>query len=212
MKKLVALTMALVMTLAFGYVTMASTIGIGANEGFAAEIKNQIEPSEDEIDVTGYFGLNEQTQLSLGYGTDSKDITFGVRHAFADNMAVTLDHTMADAEEAADTTALGFRYKHQLNDALALVGVVSYVDMDEITMMGLEGQAEYQFNDQVVGNLGFQYGSPDSDLIEFDSYTNIVAGVEVNPIEQVTAFLDYTMVDEDLADDDTIDLGVSYSF
>jgi opacity protein-like surface antigen len=212
MKKLVALTMALVMTFAFGYVTMAGTIGIGANEGFTAEIKKQIEPSEDEIRINGYFGLNEQTQFSLGYGTDSKDITLGARYAFADNMAVTLDHTMADAEDAVDTTALGFRYKHQLNNALALVGVVSYVDMDEITIMGLEGQAEYQFNDQVVGNLGFQYGSPDSDLYDFDSYTNIVAGIQVNPIENVTAFLDYTMVDEIYADDDTIDLGVSYSF
>jgi len=204
--------MALVLTFAFGYVTMASTIGIGANEGFAAEIKNQIEPSEDEINVTGYYGLNEQTQFSLGYGTDSKDITLGARYAFADNMAVTLDHTMADAEDGIDTTVLGFRYKHQLNDVLALVGVVSYTDMDEITIMGLDGQAEYQFNDQVVGNLGFQYGSPDSDLIELDAYTNIVAGVEIKPIENVTAFLDYTMVDEEIADDDTIDLGVAYSF
>lgn len=212
MKKLVALTMALVLTFAFGYVTMASTIGIGANEGFTAEIKNQIDPSEDEIEVTGYYGLNKQTQLSLGYGTDSKNITLGGRYAFNDNMAATLDYTMADAEEATDTTVLGFRYKHQLNNALALVGVVSYTDMDEITMMGIEGQAEYQFNDKVVGNLGFQYGSPDSDLIEFESFTNIVAGIEVNPIENVTAFLDYTMVDEDFASDDTIDLGVAYSF
>lgn len=211
MKKLVALTMALVMTLAFGYVTMASTIGIGANEGFAAEIRNQIEPSEDEIDVTGYYGLNKQTQLSLGYGTDSKDITLGVRYAFADNMAVTLDHTMADAEEAADTTVLGFRYKHQLNDALALVGVVSYTDQDELTAMGIKGQAEYKFIDRVIGNLGFDYVSPDMDGMELDAFTNIVAGIEVNPIENVTAFLDYTVVDIEGADD-TIDLGVSYSF
>jgi opacity protein-like surface antigen len=49
-------------------------------------------------------------------------------------------------------------------------------------------------------------------LYDFDSYTNIVAGIQVNPIENVTAFLDYTMVDEIYADDDTIDLGVSYSF
>ncbi len=211
MKKLVALTMALVMTFAFGYVTMASTIGIGAGEGFSAEISNQIDPSEDNIDVTGYYGLNEKTQFSLGYGTDSKDITLGARYAFNDNMAATLDYTMADAEEASDTTALGFRYKTQLNDAVALVGKLSYTDRDTETEMGLLGQAEYKFNDKVVGNLGFDYVSPDSDLMELDAYTNIVAGIEVSPIEQLTAYLDYTMMDDENADD-TIVLGAAYSF
>ncbi len=211
MKKLVALTMTLVMTFAFGYVTMASTIGIGAGEGFSAEISNQIDPSEDEIDVTGYYGLNKQTQLSIGYGTDSKDITLGARYAFNENMAATLDYTMADAEEASDVTALGFRYKAALNDALALVGKLSYADADEVTAMGLLGQAEYKFNDKVVGNLGFDYVSPDSDLVELDDYTNIIAGIEVTPIEQLTAYLDYTMMDDENTDD-TVVLGAAYSF
>lgn len=210
MKKLVVLTMALVMTFAFGYVTLASTIGIGASEGFTAEVVKTVDPSEDNIDVTGYYGLNEQTQLSLGYGTDSKDISLGARFAFDKNMAATLNYTMADAEDGFDTTALGFRYKAELNDALALVGVVSYTDMDVATEMGLKGQAEYKFNDKVVGNAGFDYVSPDSDLMELDAYTNIIAGVEVYPVENVCAFLDYTMMDDDT--DNTIDLGASYSF
>lgn len=211
MKKLIALTMALVMILAFGYVTMASTIGIGANEGFAAEIKNQIEPSEDEITVTGYYGLNEKTQLSVGYGTDSKDISLGVRYAFADNMAVTLDHTMFDAEGVPDATVLGFRYKHQLNDALALAGELSYADQDVLTALGIRGQAEYKFVDSVIGNLGFNYVSPDMDGAELDAYTDIIAGIQVSPIENISAFLDYTMADNEDADD-TIVLGISYSF
>lgn len=210
MKKLVALTMALVMTFAFGYVTMASTIGIGANEGFSAEISNQIDPSEDNMLVTGYYGFNNQLQVSLGYNTDSKDIELGGRYAFDKNMAATLDYTLADAEGASDTTALGFRYKADLNKELALVGVLSYADADQITAMGIKGQAEYKFTNKVVGNLGFDYVSPDSDLMELDSYTNIVAGIEVSPIEKLTAYLDYTMMDDENADN-TIDLGVSYS-
>lgn len=208
MKKLVALTMALVMTFAFGYVTMASTIGIGAGEGFSVEISNQIDPSEDNIDVTGYYGLNEKTQFSLSYGTDSKDLTVGGRYAFNNNMAVTLDHTIADAEDASDTTALGFRYKAQLNDTLALVGVLSYADADEVSAMGLKGQAEYKFNDMFVGNLGFDY--IDTDIEGLDATTNIIAGIEVNPVDNFSAFVDYTIMDDDNAED-TIDLGISYA-
>ncbi len=212
MKKLVALTMALVLTLAFGYVTMASTIGIGANEGLTVEVAKQVDPSEDGMWLNGYYGVNNQLQLSLGYHTETKDKELGARYAFAENMAVTLNHTLADAEGASDTTVLGFRYKKELSDALAMVGVLSYSDADEMTEMGIQGQAEYKFANNVVGNLGFQYGSPDIEGLEVDSYTNIVAGIEVSPIENVSAYLDYTMVDEDVADDDTIDLGVSYSF
>lgn len=203
--------MALVMTFAFGYVTMASTIGIGSSEGFSAEISKQVDPSKDNIDVTGYYGLNEKTQFSLSYGTDSKDITIGGRYAFNNNMAATLDYTIADAKGVSDTTALGFRYKTDLSNALALVGVLSYADADKITAMGIKGQAEYKFNDMFVGNLGFDYVSPDSDLTELDAYTNIVAGIEVSPIEQFTAYLDYTVMDDKDADD-TIVLGASYSF
>lgn len=209
MKKLVALTMALVMTFAFGYVTMASTIGIGTSEGFSVEISNQIDPSLDEINVTGHYGLNEKTQLSLGYGTDSNNITLGARYAFNENMAATLDYTMADAEEASDVTALGFRYKAPISDVLALVGVLSYADADEVSAMGLKGQAEYKFNDMFVGNLGFDY--VDTDVEGLDATTNIVAGIEVSPIEQLTAYLDYTMMDDENADD-TIVLGAEYSF
>ncbi len=211
MKKLVALTMALVMTFAFGYVTMASTIGIGASEGFSAEISKQIDPSEDNMLVTGFYGFNDQFQLSLGYNTDSKDIELGGRYAFDKNMAVTLDYTIADAEDASDTTAFGFRYKAGLTDKLALVGVLSYEDADEVTAMGVKGQAEYKFTDMVVGNLGFDYVNPDSDLMELDSFTNIVAGVEVYPVEKLCAYLDYTIMDDENTDD-TIDLGVAYSF
>lgn len=208
MKKLVALTMALVMTLAFGYVTMASTMGIGAGEGFSVEISNQIDPSSDEINVTGYYGLNEQTQFSLGYGTDSKDITLGARYAFNNKMAATLDHTIADAENASDVTALGFRYKTQLNNALALAGELSYADADEVTAMGLKGQAEYKFNDMFVGNLGFHY--IDTDIEGLDATTNIIAGIEVNPVDNFSAFVDYTIMDDDNAED-TIELGISYA-
>lgn len=210
MKKFVALTMALVMTFAFGYVTMASTIGIGASEGFSLEIANQVDPSSDEIDVTGYFGLNEKTQFSLGYGTDSKDITLGARYAFNNNMAATLDYTIADAEDASDIAELGFRYKTALTDNLALVGVVSYADMDEATEMGLKAQAEYKINDMFVGTLGFHYVNPDSDLVELDDYTNVVAGIEVSPLENLSAYVDYTMMEDDNAED-TIDIGISYA-
>lgn len=200
--------MALVMTLAFGYVTMASTIGIGAGEGFTFEISKQIDPSDDNINVTGHYGLNEQTLLSLGYATDSKDISLGARYAFNENMAATLNYTMADAEEASDVTALGFRYKKELNDALALVGVVSYADRDVLTEMGLLGQAEYKFNDMFVGNLGFVYA--DTDVEGLDATTNIVAGIEASPMENLTAYLDYTMMEDENAED-TINLGVAYS-
>mgnify|MGYP001157632644 CR=1 FL=1 len=210
MKKLVALTMALVMTFAFGYVTMASTIGIGAGEGFSVEVVKQIDPSVDPTTINGYFGVNEQLQLSLGYTTEIEAKNFGVRYAFADNMAVTFDYGMTDD---ADAIELGLRYKSDLNDKLALVGVVSYTEISsdntalENSAIGLTGQAEYKLAENVVGNLGFKYASPDKG----DATTDIIAGIEFYPVEQISAYVDYTMVDDKNADN-TIVLGASYSF
>ena len=101
---MLTLLLTLVLTLSVGYVTLASTIGIGATEGFQAEIGTYVTPSDydDNLFITGYFGLDEKTQFSLKYATDSKDITLGARYAFAENMAVTLDFCMPDAEEADD--------------------------------------------------------------------------------------------------------------
>ena len=211
MKKLLVLLMALVMTLSVGYVTLASTIGIGATEGLTVELSKQIDPSDDPITITGYYGLNEQLQLSFGYTTKDKEndvdayITLGARYAFVENMAV---YTFYDDLEEDAAITFGFRAKKQISDPLALVGDLAYYKEGDYKEIGLKAQAEYAFNDQIVANAGFTYGSPD----EGDSYTNFVFGIETYPTEQICAFLDYKVVDEDYSDDDVIEFGISYSF
>ncbi len=210
MKKLLVLTLALVMTLSIGYVTLASTIGIGATEGFQVELFKQIDPSVDPMTITGYYGLNEKLQLSLGYTTETEVTSLGARYAFKENMAVTFDYATSDL---VDGMELGLRYKSELNDQFALVGVLSYADLSsdfailEGSAVGLLGQAEYKFSEKAVGNIGFVYSSPD----EGDATTDIIAGIEFYPIEKVCVYLDYTMKDAE-GEDDTLELGASYLF
>lgn len=206
MKKLLIITIALVMTLSVGYITLASTIGIGATEGYQVEVIKQIDPSDDDILVTGYYGVNEQLQLSLGYYTDSKDLELGVRYAFDKNMAVTLDYVMPDDEDADNTATFGFRYKAQISDPLALVGVFEFKNTDPDETIEVIGQAEYSFNDMIIGTLGFDH----YEIGDYDG-TNIIVGIETYPIKALCVYLDYTIVDEE-TDDDTLELGVCYAF
>lgn len=214
MKKLVVLLLALVMTLSVGYATLASTIGFGATEGFQVELWKQIDPSVDPMTITGYYGLNEKTLFYVKYTTEDKDnntdayATLGARYAFKENMAAYLEY--ADQDTAA--TKIGFRGKYSVSDPLALVGDLSYTDQDTSTLIALQGQAEYAFNEKVVGTAGFVYGSPDQDGQNPDSYTNFIVGIETYPVEKVCAYLDYTVADDAYSNDDLIELGVSYSF
>lgn len=209
MKKLLVLTLTLVLTISFGYVTLASTIGIGATEGFQVEVGTVVDPSDytDDIDITAYYGLNEKTQFSLSYATDCKDISFGARYAFAKNMAVTLDFLMPDAEDADDEVTVGFRYKANINDALALVGVLEYTNTDPDATIVAKAQGEYGFTDQVVGTLQYKYTKID----EYDTY-NIILGIETYPTEQLCIYLDFDMPDDEENDENNAYLGVCYSF
>lgn len=209
MKKTLVLLMALVLTLSVGYVTLASTIGIGATEGFQAEIGTYVAPSDydDNVFITGCYGLNEKTQFSLEYATDSKDITLGARYVFAENMAITLNFYMPDAEDADDEITAGLRYKANIDDALALVGVLEYTNTDPDATIVAKAQGEYGFTDQVVGTLQYKYKKIDED----DTY-NIVVGIETYPTEKLCVYLDYDMPDDEENDEDNAYLGVCYAF
>ncbi len=206
MKKFLIFTTALIMTLSVGYITLASTYGFEATEGFQIEVSKQIDPSEDDNLVTGYYGVNKQLQLSVGYHTDYEDIELGILYALADNMAVTLDHYMYDEEGSDDETTFGFRYKAQISDPLALVGVFYFTSMDPDDRIEVIGQAEYSFSEMITGTLGFNH----YEAGDFDG-TDIVAGIEIYPTEELCAYLDYTIVDEE-TDDDTLELGFCYAF
>lgn len=207
MKKLLVLILTLVMILSVGYVTLASTIGIGATEGFQAEVGTYVAPSDydDNVYLTGYYGLNEKTLFSLGYATDSKDLTLGARYAFAKNMAVTLDYLIPDTEDVDNVATIGFRYKANISDALALVGVLEYTDSDPEAQIDVIGQVEYAFTDMVIGTLQFDHYEID----EVDG-TDITVGIEANLTEEFCVYLDYTIPDE--GDDDLVYLGVCYAF
>lgn len=207
MKNLLVLILTLAMILSVGYVTLASTIGIGATEGFQAEVGAYAAPSDydDNVDLTGYYGLNEKTLFSLGYATDSKDLTLGARYAFAKNMAVTLDYLIPDAEDVDNVATIGFRYKANISDALALVGVLEYTDSDPEAQIDVIGQVEYAFTDMVIGTLQFDHYEID----EVDG-TDITVGIEANLTEEFCVYLDYTIPDE--GDDDLVYLGVCYAF
>lgn len=207
MKKLLVLILTLAMILSVGYVTLASTIGIGATEGFQAEVGTYVAPSnyDDNVYLTGYYGLNKKTLFSVGYATDSKDITLGARYAFAENMAVTLDYLIPDAEDNDNLATIGFRYKANISDALALVGVLKYTDSDPKAQIDLIGQVEYAFTDMVIGTLQFDHYEID----EVDGI-DITVGIETNLTEELCVYLDYTIPDEE--DDDLVYLGVCYAF
>lgn len=208
MKKILVLTLALVMTLSVGYVTLASTYGIGATEGFQVEVGKTISPSDadDNVYAIGYYGLNEKTQFAVKYASDDKDITLKARYAFADNMAVTFDYYIPDAEGYDDLVTLGFRYRAELNDALALVGILEYTNTDpDASILGI-GQAEYTFTEKVVGTVEFNYYKVD-DIDWIDT----VVGIETYPTDKVTVYLDYKIPDDEDADN-TAYLGVCYAF
>ena len=211
MKKLVILITALAMILTFGYVTLASTIDIGVSEGFSFEIGKCVAPSgNDDINITGFYGVSKQLQFNVDYGTDSKNMTLGTRYAFTDNMAVTLDFFMPDAKDEIDTAKLGIRYKVDINDALALAGICSYENTNPEATLGLIGQAEYTFTEKMVGTLGFDY-SDDGANYGANAVTNVVIGVETYPTEKLYAYLDYTIYEDENADNEAY-LGIGYVF
>ncbi len=208
MKKLLVLTLALVMTFAFGYVTLASTMGIGTTEGaVSVEVGTYVDPSDytDEVDVTVYYGLNDQTLLYLGYGTDSEDIKLNVRYAFSENLAATLKYVLAGQEGDDDTITAGLRYKTNVSDSLALVGALQYTNYDPDAEIDVIGQVEYSFTKKVVGTLQYVY----SEVGDLDG-SMITVGIETYPTDALCVYLDYEMPED--AEDDYAYLAVSYSF
>lgn len=211
MKKLIILITALAMILTPGYTTLASTIGIGVSEGFSFEIGKYVAPSgNDDIDISGYYGISKQLLFSVGYGTDSKDLNLGTRYAFTDNMAVTLDFIIPDADYQDDTATFGIRYKVKISDALALAGIFNYTNTNPEATLGLFGQAEYIFTEKVVGTLGFDY-SDDGANDGANPETNIVIGIETYPTEKLYAYLDYTIYEDENTDNEAY-LGIGYVF
>lgn len=207
MKKLLVLTLALVMTLSFGYVTLASTMGIGSSEGAVfVEVGKLVQPSGiDETNVTVFYGLNDSTLLYLGYGTDSGDIGLNVRYAFSENLAATLKYVLAGQEGDDDTITAGLRYKTSVSDSLALVGALQYTNNDPDAEIDVIGQAEYSFTKKVVGTLQYVYFKEG----DFDS-SEITVGIETYPTEALCVYLDYAMPED--ADKNLAYLAVSYSF
>lgn len=211
MKKIFIFALALVMTLSVGYVTLASTIGIGVSEGLSVELGKQLAPSGDEnIYFSGCYGVSKQLQLSMGYATDSKDMSIGTRYAFTDNIAITLDFDLTELKSEDDTGTFGIRYKTEINDTLALVGIFNYTNTNPEATLGLVGQAEYTFTDKIVGTLGFVY-SDDGANDGANSGTNIIMGVETYPTEKIYAYLDYTIYEDENADNEAY-LGIGYVF
>ena len=192
MKKLLSILLAVAMTVLCVGVVMANTIPVPVTKGASVSL----EATNLDIDtyaITGNFGVSDALLLKAGIapeGDAPQTLALGMRYELAQNMALTLDYS--NTEDTNATTVLGFRAKHSINNAMALVGKIEYVDvnnesLEDTSSVDLTGQVEYAFNKLAVGNLGLKYSEPDLG----DSAVTYLAGLKLIPTKNLNLWVDY---------------------
>jgi hypothetical protein len=194
------------MTIAFASVSLGSTMGVNVDKGTSISIDK---PSDnwDSLYITGNFGISDNLRLSVGYITEDEDdydgFSLGVRYEFIENLAVNFIYETYDWADYYDLTLRG---KMELSDQLALTGLIGYWRYDGgcDEYLWLMAQAEYSFNDFIIGNLGAQYD-------DSTECTYLIAGLEIYPTENFTFWADYS-VDTDESHKDNFGFGVEFAF
>lgn len=210
MKKLFVLSLAVILTLAFASVSMASTIGVNVNKGWSVSVE-KADTDADEIEITGNYGISDQLMLSVGFVTEIDAISLGVRYEFAENAAINFKYYTYDINgiDFSDYY-LDVRGKANLSDKIALTGKLGYIrfedDFDTEDGFEIVGLAEYSFNDFVTANLGASYTE-----IENSDITKILLGFEFYPTENLTLWVDYSF-DADDSDNDCVGIGIEFAF
>lgn len=216
MKKLLVLTLALVMTFAFGYVTLASTMGVNVSEGMSAYVEYYDQKDAGWGPGIGFdWGINDKIKVGLYYefeGDDkelayNKDIyAFDARYEIVENLAVTLKYE--DETDNGSSIILGLRAKKPMTDAFALTGKFEHKDYSDDNNSANDATSfktfiggEYAITDAFVVNSGFYFYSDDNEK----GYT---FGGEYS-IDKICIYADY---DKDESVDAYTTLGVSYAF
>jgi hypothetical protein len=211
MKNLAIIVLSVFMLLILSLTAFASTIGVGVEPGLSIEAYKQLSPTSNEIDFYVNYGINEQSLIYIGYGTDVQYIYIGGRYAFNQNMALTLLYTSSSTYTELRP---GFRLKYDISEELGLVGELDYLSgtdtsggsPESSSSLQLIGQAEYSIGDMLVLNGGIKYISSSG-----SSSTSILIGSEYYPTENLTICLDYEMATQ-TGVDSTLGLDVSFAF
>lgn len=218
MKKLLVLTLALVMTFAFGYVTLASTMGVNVSEGMSvyAEYYNQ----KDNGDGPGIgfdWGINDKVKVGFFYqfkGDDkepdynNETYSIDARYEIVDNLAATIKYK--NEKDDGSSIILGLRAKKPLSDIFALTGRFEHKDFSADEKSGkTDGTSfettiggEFYVTEAFALNTGLYFSSDDQNP---KGYT---FGGEYN-FEKVCIYLDY---DKYEGAEGYTTLGVAYLF
>lgn len=217
MKKLLVLTLALLMTFAFGYVTLASTMGVNVSEGMSAYLEYYNQKDAGFGPGVGFdWGINDKVKVGFFYQLegDDKELVFNkdtysidARYEIVENLAATLKYK--DETDDGSYIILGLRAKKALTDAFALTGKFEHEDFSADDNSGeVDGTSsvttlggEYAITDVLVVNTGLLFDSANEKGYTF--------GGEYN-FEKVCVYVDYDKVEG--VEDATTTLGVSYSF
>ena len=218
MKRLLVLTLALVMTFAFGYVTLASTMGVNVSEGMSAYAEYYNQKDSGYGPGVGFdWGINDKIKVGLFYQFEGDDkeknynkstYSIDARYEIVENLAATLKYE--DQKDYGSSIILGIRAKKPLSDTFALTGKFEHADFSADKKSGeTDGTSfktflgcEYYATEALALNTGLYFYSDDGTP---KGYT---FGGEYN-FEKICIYLDY---DKDEGVDAYTTLGVSYSF
>ena len=216
MKKLLVLTLALVMTFTFGYVTMASTMGVNVSEGMSVYVEYYNQKDNGDGPGIGFdWGINDKVKVGFFYQFEGDDkepsynneiYSIDARYEIVDNLAATIKYK--DEKDNGSTVILGLRAKKPLNDAFALTGRFEHKDFSADEKSGLPDETsftttiggEYYVTEAFALNTGLYFYSSNSKGYTF--------GGEYN-FEKVCIYLDY---DKDEGSEGYTTFGVAYSF
>lgn len=218
MKKLLVLTLALVMTFAFGYVTLASTMGVNVSEGMSAYVEYYDQKDSGWGPGIGFnWGINDKVKVGLFYQFEGDDkepsynpetYSIDARYEIVDNLAATIKYK--DKKDVGSYIILGLRAKKPLSDTFALTGRFEHEDFSADEKSGkTDGTSftttiggEFYVTEAFALNTGLYFYSDD------ETPKGYTFGGEYN-FEKICIYLDY---DKDEGDEGLTTLGVSYSF
>lgn len=206
MKKLSILVLALVLLVALGSVTMASTMGVAVSEGQSVTFEYYDKGDTDLGPYVDYSWSNDSLKITVGYQIEDDPgnvDTFALktRYEFTENIAGVFNYKSENGDSSA--TSFGVRGKYAFSDPFAITGELTY---DNSNVGTLFVQGEYTITDGLFVTAGGYFY--DGETTSGDSGSGINAGIEY-AFDAWDLYLDY---DKDADDDDAkITLGINYT-
>ncbi len=201
MKKLSILVLALVLLVALGSVTMASTMGVAVSEGQSVTLEYYSLKDVDLGPYVDYSWSNDSLKITVGYQFEDDNVdnfALKTRYEFTENIAGVLNYS-TDGDTG--STSFGIRGKYAFSDPFAVTGQLTY---NSSNVANLFVQGEYTITDGLFVTAGGYFY--DGEIP--DSGSGINVGIEY-AFDAWDLYLDYDK-DADV-DDGTIILGINYT-